>query len=839
MYFKKGINKEGLGNIPSQCMDNHNVDPTDKSFCILPQPSIDGISTNISGAKTILRLKGDLYDSVNNVWKDESGQGNNFLSKPEYCPFYNPNKFLDFNNNQFLYCLNPKFNIGTDSFALFILCKFTKIKECTIFSRGVHGQFDYGKISIYMDSTGNVHMNLYDINIVDNVIDKSKIKLNSWHLLELIYNRNNNDLENPSCYGIDGDMTNFTTNHATGNGPISTLTPAVNYSMCIGSSNDTYGNTVEDRPVETVWYENSPNWGPNDIIKVEKLIEEKLDLKKVFGNKAIVVEYEPFNQVYVVIPGGSRAEGISFKDPSFTKNKIKAQMFIAGGGGAGGSVNPGGDEGGGGGGGGSFGFGTIEFDDSVIYHFLAGRGGPIISNSPFPGGDSIILSGDMSFVEFYPGGGAGGSGQGGKTSPGVVEMFDAMFQSLNEGFQDLTEGYRGSRGKMNRPPPDQQKGAPPPVQQNSAEIITKTKKPFHGGGGGNGWGTKWEGAPGTNLETISSVLTREAPSFNTYPNINRQYTKAGGDGKHEEGGGGGGGAIGPGEASSGANNGMYGAGFLIPDLKRIIETANIDANELKTNLKRFGYSYPIPDDITELFAFCKGGFGGKGRTTPSNRDSIKMIGDGGNGGDSHGGEGSNGMPGIIILIFNKNDLINSKTVIQTRNPNPNPTPQEIDEHKVKKTKVEMVHSLPSSDEYFSGGIYEMIAYTSPTNFTKQMRFQIEDYFLRTYKLYAIPSFKQMILNNTVLSNEMNKLNIGSTETGFIGPDINNNMQISYNGVATGSEFHVNDTGDSIIAKYNPEILKKNCKATSDWLKSIHINWNAITSDNACNTLSNV
>jgi len=779
-------------------MDHHEIDPQDKTLCILPQPSTDGTSTNLSGATTILHLNEKSYDSLKNIWNDESGKGNNFLSKPDYNPFYNTNKFLDFNNNQFLYCLNPKFDIGKNSFAMFILCRFSKYQECTVFSRGVYGQLDYGKISIYMDSTGNVHMNLYDINIVDNVIDKSNIKLNSWHLLELVYNRNNNDPENPSCYGIDGIMTNFTTNHATGNSDLSVLTPAVNYSMCIGSSNDVYGNTIEDRPVETVWYDNSPNWGPNDIVYVDKIIEEKLDLKKIFKHSAEIVEYDPFNHVYVIIPGGSRLQNISFKDPSFSKSKIKAQVFIAGGGGAGGSVNPGGDEGGGGGGGGSFGFGTFEFDNSLIYNFWAGKGGKNENNNPYPGYDSFFYSNDFSLIEYYPGGGAGGSGQGGKTSPGVVEMF-----------QGLVEGYRGSPG---------------------------TKMPFHGGGGGNGWGTKWEGAPGTNIKTVSSVVSGGAPAFNNYPNINRQYTKAGGDGKHEEGGGGGGGAIGPGESSTGANYGMCGAGFAIPEIKKILKTSNIPVKDIINDMKRFGYAYPIPDDITELFSFCKGGYGGKGRTMPSNSGSIKMMGDGGDGGDSHGGTGSDGMPGVIILIFNKNDLINTKTVTQPRDPNPNPTPQEIDEHKVKRTKIEMVHSMPASDQYFSGGIYEILAYTCPTNFTKQMRFQIEDHFLRTYKLYTLPYFKQMMINNPLITNEMNKLNIGSTETGFLGPDINNNMQISYNGVATGSEFFVHDTGDSIIARYNPENLKKNCQATSEWLKTIPISWNAVTSSNSCDPL---
>ena len=489
-------------------------------------------------------------------------------------------------------------------------------------------------------------------------------------------------------------------------------------------------------------------------------------------------------------------------------------MFIAGGGGAGGSVNRGGDEGGGGGGGGSFGFGTIEFNNDLLYNFEVGEGGKNIKNHPQPGGNSCLYSNDKSLIEFYPGGGAGGSGQGGGTSPGVAERFGGMIQSLNEGFQGFAEGYHG---------------------KYSEKTLIDYKLPFHGGGGGNGWGTMWSGSPGTNIEFLSSRF----PEVNKYPNINRQYTKAGGDGKHEEGGGGGGGAIGPGQSSSNANNGMYGAGFLIPELKNIIENLNIDMNKIKEQLKSGGYPFPIPDNVTDLFTFCRGGYGGKGRTNPSNRQSLKMVGDGGNGGDSHGGQGQDGIFGTIILIFNENELMNERQVTQKRNPNPNPTNQEINDHRVRKTKVEKVHSMPASDQYFNGGIKEIIAYTSPNNFTTKMRFQIEEYFLKTYKLYTQPSFRQMMMNNAGLLSEISNLNIGSPSTGILGPDINNNMQISYNGVATGSEFYIHDTGDSIIAKYNPEPLKQNCQATSDWLKTIPISWDAITSSNGCDQLRNL
>ena len=380
-----------------------------------------------------------------------------------------------------------------------------------------------------------------------------------------------------------------------------------------------------------------------------------------------------------------------------------------------------------------------------------------------------------------------GSGGGGA---GMVCIHTNFFYKIGKEYT-ITVGEGGGSG---------QNGSPTVMKESNGQNRILS---LGGGRGGNGDGGST--SDGISPDGVGSGgggqgWARSHPGGNTNGMCN---VNSGGAGGWVAGGGGGGGAGSKGETTNrGYSNGGKGGR---------------------------GFTWWVTGDT-----YGSGGHGGESRNSggkkpESNGGNIredglpgKNPGDGGGGGGAFKSIGGNGKKGIFRIAIDKWYLRYAyiKTIVGT------------------KTKRELDCSLPpltiptplNPNMYLDGDIAEIIAYSNDSDMADEKRNRIETYLAVKWDLIRMSDFS----NNSLISSEMNSINIGKKESGYIGYDTNTNAFVNANGSALPVVWNNEGPNKSYQIDFSSPAWETNgisgLQNACVWAKTNNIYWDKISAD---------
>jgi hypothetical protein len=132
--------------------------------------------------------------------------------------------------------------------------------------------------------------------------------------------------------------------------------------------------------------------------------------------------------------------------------------------------------------------------------------------------------------------------------------------------------------------------------------------------------------------------------------------------------------------------------------------------------------------------------------------------------------------------------------------------------------------------YLDGDIAEIIAYSNDSDMADGERNKIETYLAVKWDLIRMTDFS----NNSLISSEMNSINIGKKESGYIGYDTNTNAFVNANGSALPVVWNNEGPNKSYQIDFSSPAWETNgisgLQSACVWAKTNNIYWDKISAD---------